>query len=83
MNTKTLPFFDYIVTKNDKKMLPPHYLRNFKFKVEIQKGQKFELDLAQDNVNPLIYNYLDHSQFLALKNILTNEISIIQGPPGN
>ena len=137
MNTRNLPFEEYIVGKREGGVRPPSYLKgDYKFIVEIEKGKRMIVNMEDENggegeegkeeeggrkederkkcedderrreegriwveeerrreevevwrrgeggKKPSIYDYLDESQFRALKNILTKEISIIQGPPG-
>ena len=152
MNTKNLPFEEYIVGRREGGVRPPSYLKgDYKYIVEIEKGKRMIVDMEEEGgemkeeeqegrrkedernrteegdgrkreeeerrredgryreeegrrreeeerrreevegwrrgegeagKKPSIYDYLDESQFKALKNILTKEISIIQGPPG-
>lgn len=133
MNTRNLPFEEYIVGRREGGVRPPSYLKgDYKYIVEIEKGKRMIVDMEEEKggegeerkeeegrrkeddrrkceegegrrkeeddrrreeevdiwrrgeggKKPSIYDYLDESQFKALKNILTKEISIIQGPPG-
>ena len=86
MHDKPLPFVNQIIYNNFKENLYPSYLKNHCFRINEKILKKITtetlLNFSDPPADNPIQKMLDESQYNSLKNILLNEFSIIQGPPG-
>ena len=87
INHHSMPFTNQIIFNISLKDKAPSYLKDFQFIINKNSLKQMKSNICLDFHNPPVKNdleaLLDESQFQALRNILTNEFSIIQGPPGH